>query len=107
MAGMELRTDFFNFQNPDLLRQQRIDSTQGGVRVHGPLRVDIGHLAVRMHPRIGTAGANNVDGMVEKPAGRTFQFALDGLNLRLNLPSMETSTVISQRQLEVPHAIRL
>ena len=106
-AGVKLRTDLLNGQNPDLDREKSVGSTQHGIRVHRPDGFDIRYLPVRVDSRIGAAGANNLNVVIEKFLQSLLNLALDGLELRLNLPAVESRAVIGKCQLEVPHSIRL
>lgn len=56
-----------------------------------------------MNTGIGSSRSGHVDFVIEEFLKRGLQFALDGSQLRLNLPSVKVRAVICERQLEVPH----
>ncbi len=70
---------------------------------------DVDTIAESMYMNSGVRAARSHDmnRRVEKLSCRLFQLALNGQKVGLNLPAVKSSAVVGQRQLEVPHAIRL
>ena len=60
-----------------------------------------------MDARVGSARSDHMDGVIEKLGKGTLEFTLYSRKLGLDLPSVENSAIISERELEVPHGIRL
>ena len=98
-------TSFFNRKNSNFLRQQRICAAQDGAGIHSTNCFDIGDLCVSVNTGIRPSGTGHCNLVVEELLKGVLQLALDGSQLRLDLPAMEAGTVICKCQLEVPHSI--
>src|ERR1700740_2051618 len=67
------------------------------------MRLEMAHLAKRMHARIRAACAVDHDFLLGNLPGSVVEGALDRRHTRLELPAMESGAVIGDRQLDVAH----
>src|ERR1051326_4578001 len=102
---MKFRIHFVNGQYADFAWQQRIGSPEDRPTIHRAYRVNVFNLSMCMNTRVGPARTIDVHFMIEQLLKNFLEFALNGSDIRLNLPSVKVGTIIGESQLEVPHPI--
>ena len=91
-------------QHGDVRRQEAVQRTVPFLGREPGRGGEVCHLAERVHAGVGTAGADHVHVMLGDLADGRFDRALDGRQVRLDLPAMIGGAVVLQHQLECGHS---
>lgn len=104
---MKIKGGLVHAKDPDLSWQEGIGPVQHRAGIHSPDGFNARDLSVRVHSGVGSPGTVHLDFMIEELLKYHLEFSLDCSQFGLNLPAVKFRAIICERQLEVPHPIRL
>lgn len=104
---MKVESGFVDSKDPDLFWQEGVCAVHDRAGINGPDGFNARNLGVRVDAGVGAPGTDHVDFMIQELLKRHLKFPLNRSQLRLDLPAVKFRSVVCDRQLEVPHRIRL
>src|SRR5467141_2343287 len=104
IARMKIVGHRIDEKNSNVLREIAVDGVTKFLRTHFALQKNAGHLSFGVHAGIGAARSMNSNVATIQQRKYPRQFALDGAQLVLYLPTMKVSAVVLDKQTIVHRA---
>jgi hypothetical protein len=104
---MKVRRNLLRGNNPDRIRQQRIEGPLKLIRAQFGFSLKVRDLAGSMNARVGTPRGLNLQPLLRKIFQHIAYRALNRRLSGLDLPSTEISSVISQREFDILHRLSM